>query len=458
VSAGEARQAPARRSVLELLRHTPRPVRVLILGVFVNRVGSFFSVFVVLFLTDVGFTAAELSAILMAVAAASMVGSLAGGWLADLHGRKAALVVSMTASAVSLGLLSMASGHIPILIAVCLVALFTQAYVPAASALIADHSAPGDRVPAFALFRLALNVGAAVGPLLAGLLASSSYTALFLVDGGTCLLFAVVLLTGLPASPRPAATTGDDNTHDAVSAPTGQRGAWPVRVLCLALLGVAMVYGQYTSTLPLHLASHGLSVRFYAIVLSVNAVLVIALELPISGLTRRLRPRVPLTLGALLIAAGIALSGLAQQPIAVLAAVAVWSSGEILLAPVAGAAVADLSPRERIGRYQGLLASAQAAGFSLGPVVGTYAYAADTRLPWLGSAVVGLIAVIAINAMYMSAARSSRNAIQHASRRRRVFLPAGQRRITKEVSTMIEAFDARPLTELSVRAEEPTNA
>jgi MFS family permease len=430
LTAVESLQAPQRRSVLQLLRHTPRPVKVLVFGVLVNRVGSFFSVFVVLFLTQVGFAPADLPAILMAVAAASMVGSLAGGWLADLHGRKAALVVSMTASALSLGLLSMASGHLQILVTVCLVALFAQAYVPAASALLVDHSAPGDRVPAFALFRLALNVGAAAGPLLAGLLASFSYTALFLVDGGTCLLFAVVLLTGLPAAPHSTAKTaagGIDSAVDAAPAPTGQRGAWPVRVLCLALLCVAMVYAQYTSTLPLHLASHGLSVRFYALLLTLNAVLVIALELPMSGLTRRLRPRLPLTLGALLIAVGMALSGLAEEPIAVLAAVAVWSSGEILLAPVAGAAVADLSPPERIGRYQGLLATAQAAGFSLGPVVGTYAYAADSGLPWIGSAAVGLIAVIVINAMYKSAAHSSHTAIHHTPRNRHLFLPTRQR-------------------------------
>lgn len=403
----ETPPAVERRSVLDFLRHTPRTVWVLVFGVFVNRVGSFFSVFVVLFLTKEGFAPADLPAVLMAIAAASMAGSLTGGWLADLLGRKAWLIVSMTASALSLGLLSMASGHIQTVVTVCLVALFTQSYVPAASALLVDHSAPGDRVPAFALFRLALNIGAAVGPLLAGLLASFSYTALFLVDGGTSLIFAGVLLIGLPASPRPAAMTRGCIDHEvsAPQAPAGQRGPWPVRVLCLALLCVAMVYAQHTSTLPLRLASDGLSPRFYALLLSLNAVLVIALELPLSGLTRRLRPRLPLTSGALLIALGMALSGLVEQPIAVMAAVAVWSSGEILLAPVASAAVADLSPPERIGRYQGLLGAAQALGFSLGPAVGTYAYVANDRLPWFGSVIVGLIAVIVINAMYASVAR-----------------------------------------------------
>lgn len=44
-------------------------------------------------------------------------------------------------------------------VAVCVVALCTQSYVPAASALPVDHTVPADRVPLFALFRVALNLG-----------------------------------------------------------------------------------------------------------------------------------------------------------------------------------------------------------------------------------------------------------------------------------------------------------
>lgn len=406
--AGTGTEPAQRRSVLGVLRHAPPPVWVLVVGVFVNRVGSFFSIFVVLFLTAEGFTTADLPPILAAVGATSMLGSLGGGWLADLLGRKTALVTSMTASALSLGFLALASGRLQIVAAVCLVGLCSQSYVPAASALLVDHSAPSERVPVFALFRLALNLGAAIGPLLAGFIATSSYTALFLVDGGTALLFAAVLAAGLPNAARPAREKVPRESPGLPPAPpTPSAGPAPVLLLCLALLGVAMAYAQHTSTLPLRLTANGESPRFFGFLLSFNAALVIALELPLSGWTRRLSPRLPLTAGALLITLGMAASGVARAGVAVLATVAVWSLGEILLAPVAGAAVADLSPPERIGRYQGVLSTAQTLGFSLGPAAGTYAIAVDERLPWLGCAVAGIAAVLLINVAYAAAPRAA---------------------------------------------------
>ena len=400
-------------SVLSVLRHAPRPVWVLVLGVFVNRCGSFFSMFVVLFLTDQGFTTAELPPVLIGVAAASMAGSLAGGWLADRVGRKASLIISMAASGLSLAALSVTAPGWQTVLAVCSVGLFTQSYIPAASALIVDQSAPQDRVPVFALFRLALNVGAAVGPVLAGLLAASSYAVLFAVDSGTCLLFAVLLAVGLPASTRSPRrselkTTTTEQVHAGDAA--GVRGtdsSTGVVALCLALFLVALVYAQYNSTLPLRLVADDMSPRFYANLLAFNAVLVIALELPLSGLTRRLKPRLPLTAGALLISLGMGLSGVLDGVGPILAAVAMWSVGEVLLAPVANAAVADLSPHDKVGRYQGLLSTAQALGFLPWPGARHLRAGRPPRpaLDRLGR--VGLLAPVVINVVYASRSRRS---------------------------------------------------
>ena len=441
------------QSVLSVLWHAPRPVWVLVLGVFVNRCGSFFSMFVVLFLTDQGYTTAELPPVLIGVAAASMVGSLAGGWLADRLGRKASLITSMTSSGLSLAALSITPAGWQTVLAVCSVALFTQSYIPAASALIVDQCAPRDRVPIFALFRLALNVGAAVGPVLAGLLAASSYGVLFAVDSGTCLLFAVLLAAGLPRSGRGArrsatkttTTTTTEQVHGgAVAGVRANDSATGVIVLCLALFLVALVYAQYSSTLPLRLVADDMSPRFYANLLAFNAVLVITLELPMSGLTRRLKPRVPLTAGALLISLGMGLSGVLDGVGPILAAVAMWSVGEVLLAPVANAAVAGLSPHDKVGRYQGLLATAQALGFSLGPALGTYALAAHPTLPWIGSVAMGLVAPVVINVVYAAQARAQRPVPRHAADRTLRALPRrpGPRHRTVTPSTLTTTWSA----------------
>ncbi len=66
-----------------------------------------------------------------------------------------------------------------------LLALVAEMHRPAASALIADLVPSEQRVTAFALFRLAINVGWACGLTLGGLLADRSFDYLFIGDAAT---------------------------------------------------------------------------------------------------------------------------------------------------------------------------------------------------------------------------------------------------------------------------------
>jgi MFS family permease len=175
----------------------------------------------------------------------------------------------------------------------------------------------------------------------------------------------------------------------------------------LAIAGVTLVYAQHTSTLPLDLAAGGMSTSFYALLLAFNGLLVVVGELPLASLTRRYAPHRPMIVGALLMSVGMALSGLLPSAFAVLAAVALWSLGEMVLTPVASSAVAAMSPPDRIARDQGRLAAAQMLGFCVGPVVGVLAFASDPVLPWLGCLAIGAASAVAIAAAQRLASRDS---------------------------------------------------
>jgi len=225
------REAPVYRSMVAILRGAPRPVWILVGGVLVNRMGSYFATFATLFLTSRDFSLASLPAILVAIAASGMLGSLAGGWLADRVSRRSALTTSASCSAASLTLVALAPTQPTVVVAVCLAAFCTQSYLPAAAALLVDLSPPEDRVPLFALFRLALNLGAAIGVLVAGILATHSYEALFLLDAGTSAAFAVVLLVGLPRVARGASAedgeTGQTQPRSRPARLAVRRSRWP---------------------------------------------------------------------------------------------------------------------------------------------------------------------------------------------------------------------------------------
>jgi predicted MFS family arabinose efflux permease len=393
-AATQDRQEP--RSVLQVVLHTPRPVRILILGIFVSRTGSFFATFATLFLSNRGFAAKTLPAVLVAIGVAGMVGSLAGGWLADRIGHRATLVSSMLASSAAVSILVASPTHPLIVLAVCLVALCTQSYTPAASALLIVNTDPADRVPTFAFFRLALNVGAALGALIAGVLATRSYTELFTVEAVAYAACALVIFFGLRHArpePDPAAAeelaeqVADADQPPAASSTPPQARHLPAWVLCLLLFGVAAVYAQYQSTLPLQLVSHGYSTAFYGALLALNGVLVMALELPISSVTRRLPWVLPIVAGVLLMTAGLVVSAVLTLTAVVVIGFVAFTAGEMAFAPVTNAAVAELSPVGTEARYQGLLATAQSLGFSLGPAIGTSVFALSHDALWWGTSV-----------------------------------------------------------------------
>ncbi len=378
-------------SVFQVVVHAPRSVRVLILGAFVSRVGSFFATFATLFLTKRGFTPEELSLVLIGIGAAGMVGSLTGGWLAERASHRTALVTSMLASSAALAMLVIAPTRPVLAVAACLVMLCTQSYTPAASALLVQNSEPTDRVPIFALFRLALNVGAALGPLIAGVVATHSYALLFAIESVADAFCALVLLFGLRRARRLAVGEPVADTAEPPATQSADRSHLRVWALCATLFGVAVIYVQYRSTLPLQLLDHHFTTAFYGSLLALNGFMVIFCELPISSVTRRLTWPIPLVVGISTMTAGLVFAGVGTSAFMVVAALVLFTIGEMVFAPVGNAAVAELSPPGTAARYQGLLATAQSLGFSLGPVIGITLFGLSHSSLWLITAIAAAV-------------------------------------------------------------------
>jgi MFS family permease len=74
--------------VLESLRAAPPAAKALLAGVFVNKLGGFLQLFVVLYLVHRGFSAVAAGSALGAYGLGSVLGVLAGGWLSDRLGRR----------------------------------------------------------------------------------------------------------------------------------------------------------------------------------------------------------------------------------------------------------------------------------------------------------------------------------------------------------------------------------
>jgi MFS family permease len=360
---------------------------VLYLGTFVNRFGSFVLPFLVLYLIKRGYTVVQAGAVVGLYGVGSLLASLVGGYLADRVGRRTAIAVSMFTSAAILVGLSQAQQLAAIAVLTALACLTAELYRPASSALLADLVPVGRRVTAFALYRLSINAGFAMGPAAAGFLADRSFLWLFLGDALTSAAFGVLAVAALPerSHGRPVV----ERRGEAVRAILHDRTF--VRFLAASILA-GFVYVQSTSTFALHVRDNGFSNAIYGSLVSLNGLMVILLELPVTSFTQRLRPRPVIASGMLSVGLGFGLTAFAHTPPALALTVLVWTLGEILSAPVASAYVADIAPPHLRGRYQGAWGLTWGLAAILAPVVGTRVYAWQASGFWALCASLGVLA------------------------------------------------------------------
>ena len=359
----------------------------LYLGTFVNRFGSFVLPFLVLYLIRRGYTVVQAGAVVGLYGVGSLLASVVGGYLADRVGRRTAIAVSMFTSAAILVALSQAQQLAAIAVLTALAGLTAELYRPASSALLADLVPVGRRVTAFALYRLAINAGFAMGPAAAGFLADRSFLWLFWGDALTSAVFGVLAVAALPE--RPHGKPVQEGRGEVVRAILQDRIF--VRFLVASIV-VGFVYVQSTSTFALHVRDSGLSNAIYGSLISVNGLMVIVLELGVTSVTQRLRPRRVIASGMLLVGVGFGLTALAHTVPALALTVVVWTLGEILNAPVASAYVADIAPPHMRARYQGAWGLTWGLAAILAPLVGTRVYAWNASGFWLLCASLGVLA------------------------------------------------------------------
>jgi len=388
--------------VLPALRAAPPAARYLLGGVLINQMGAFVQTFLVLYLVHKGLGAALAGAALAAYGVGAVVGTLAGGELTHRLGPRNTIAMSMAGSALLVSCVPWLSrpGHAPVLIGVtALTGAITQVYRPAASTMLSDLMPDEHRVMAFSMFRIALNVGAALGPLIAAWLITVDWDLLFWFDGATALLYSALAIAVLPRQRVPA--TGDPvpdagNTGDA-GTPRSVYGAMlrDVKyVLYLAAMAfMAIVYVQYTVALPLELNADGLT-STYSFALTLSSAVLITCELAVTARVKGWPAHRVAGAGTVLMTLGMAGYGLASgSTVVVLLCTIVFVSGLMTNGPTMFAYPAT-APQAVKGRYIGTSQAVFGLGSALGTVLGEVVWRRYGDGVWLMCASVGLASAV----------------------------------------------------------------
>lgn len=382
---------PARTGfVADRVGGLPRPFWVLWAGTLVNRLGMMVEPFLAYYLSGGrGLAVTQVGVVMAVLGAGSIVSQPLGGYLADRFGRRITLCGGMAASAASMIALGYAPSMPALVAAVFACGVSIDLYRPASSALVADLVPAAQRARAFGLLFWAINLGFAFSTALGGLLARHGFGLLFWVDALTCLGFAVLIGRGVPETVQRGVRRerGGDGLRTVLRDRT---------MLAYTLIGLAYmcVYTQAYTTLALAMERDDLSPAAYGIAIAANGVVIVIVQpLVIRWLTERDRPRV-LAAGMAVVGLGFGLNAVASTTPMYVGTVAIWTLGEIIVASVAQAVVADLAPAHLRGRYQGVFGTAWSLASLVAPLGGTALLAHGKLILWPSCAGLAVLAAI----------------------------------------------------------------
>lgn len=390
----------------------PREIWYLSLATLINRSGTMVLPFLTLYLTvDRRFSASTAGLAITVYGIAAIIIAPVAGRLSDRFGGLLIIKLSLILSGAILFIFPFVNSLIGIFAMCGLWAIANEAFRPPSMSIIGDLAAPSQRKAAFALSRLAINLGMSIGPVVGGFLAMYSFRLLFYADGGTSIL-AGLLVAVLPWRLQQTGQSLRTGVGAADSRSTSPVGTEPAPVLkyssvlkdrrfiyfLIAMLPIEVVFFQSLAAMPLFLVRdlHFTEAGFGAL-LAINTVIIILVEVPLNSAMSEWSHRHSLALGALLVGAGFGALVFVKGTPGAAATIVLWTVGEMIILPASAAFVSDMAPREQSGAYMGLYTMGFSVALAIGPWLGTETLDRFGSAPvWIGTFCCGCITAVMV--------------------------------------------------------------
>jgi predicted MFS family arabinose efflux permease len=347
-------------------------------ALFVNRLGEMVKLFMALYLREsLGFSIDTIGWLLAGTGAGLLLGSYAIGVLSDHMPTGKLAVRMMLASGVALVCLTFVHSVWLLALVLFISGVLDGGARPLYQRLIMENCSLEERPRA-----QALN------------LAHWDYRLLILVSAAMSLLAASWLAWALrcwAAEPREAPLAADE-------LPTSQASPyadWPFLSFLLAGVLLALAYETVNIMLGNYLLDfYQLGAGALGWQFTINGLLVVTLQIPITTATQAWGERGQLAAGAVLLAAGLLMlpfgSGLAYVCISTV----IWTIGEILFMPTMSVLVMQRAEGRQSGHYFGLYAVCWSSSMLISPVFGSQLYTHfGGHSVWFGCAAIALLAL-----------------------------------------------------------------
>ncbi len=349
----------------------PRSLWLLVIGMLINVTGaSFLWPLNTIYIHDhLGKSLSMAGIVLMLNAGASVVGNLLGGVLFDkIGGYKSILLGILITLSTLITLVFFQEWPLYIFLMV-VIGLGSGIVFPAMYAMGGTVWPEGGR-KAFNALYVAQNAGVAIGSALGGLVASYSFSYIFIANAFMYVFF--FLIAVFSYHKISAEKAKQVSVLDEMSPVQNRAKFQALLTLCVGYLLCWVAYSQWASTISAYTQELHISLKQYSFLWTINGLLIV-LGQPIINAFIKVAAKtlkMQILVGVTIFIASFAIISVAQQFSHFLAAMIVLTIGEMFVWPAVPTIASMLAPKGKEGFYQGVVNSTATGGRMIGPLLG----------------------------------------------------------------------------------------
>jgi MFS family permease len=374
----------------------------------INRFGDFVMPFLTMYLTiKIGLSLGVTGIIVTISSLIGIPSSILGGKLADEFGRKKTYLIAQSGAALSLLPCAFLKDPVPIVIFLLISTFFHGAVRPPMNAIITEILPPHQRQQGFSLQYLGINVGVALGPIVAGFLFYNFLPLLFIGDALTSFIALFLIWKNIKeVKPENQKETvhSELEKEEKGSTISALLKRPQIAIFLIVYILYSFVYTQHRFSLPLTTEAvfGSTAASKFGVLMSINAFTVLFCTVAVTSITKHLKPLVNITIAGIIYAVGFGMLGIIHSyPMFILSTV-IWTLGEILVVTNFGVYLADNSPSNFRARFNAVGSLSWSIGAALGTsIAGSFLQEVGLNYIWLLAFILSILGTVGMFGIYI---------------------------------------------------------
>lgn len=367
-------------NILNNYRGLPKSVYALFFVQIINRLGDFVFPFLSLLLTQkMNYSYGLTGIVVMTASLVAMPASLIGGKFADQVSRRKTYLVGQSLAAVSILFCGIIKNS-EIIVGLLIISAFFNGFIrPTISAIMADVLVPEKRQVGASLIYLGINIGVALGSIIAGFLFNNYISLLFVLDAVTSFVAIFIFYIYIEETKPKIGINIEKNLREKEdSGNLFQVLLKRPKLMFFLIINMfySFAYSQISFSLPITMNNiftiNGS--KNYGYLMSINAITVIFLTFIIIGITKKVKSLMNIIIAGIFYMIGFGMIGIIGNsfPLFIISTI-LWTLGEILNVTNNGVYIANNSPKNFRARISAVSNLTYALSMALGTsVVGKY--------------------------------------------------------------------------------------